>query len=165
MNEMITHHPNFLTDEQGKDFLEILSQNVSWKIFAPSPKSRKVAQWIPDDNNILVNEIIIYLIDLIKDKYKINSCKGVFLNLYDDGSDYCSYHKDVYGTDVYTISLGSTRDFLVKEDGKGNKAEKYTLKNGDLYYMSEKLHEKHKHSIPKRTRVTEPRISVVFFTK
>jgi hypothetical protein len=79
----------------------------------------------------------------------------VFINLYRDGSDFCPYNKDVY--------IGETRDLLVNSDQKGTRAIKYKLESGDLYYMVERLHHKHKHSVPKRTK-GGIRISVVFFT-
>ena len=70
----------------------------------------------------------------------------------------------MYDTDVYTISLGSSRDLLIKQDGKGTKSEKIKLDSGDLYFMDERLHRNHTHSIPKRAN-SGRRISVVFFAK
>lgn len=92
------------------------------------------------------------------------SIQGIFFNLYQNGSDHCPYHRDQYGTDVYTLSLGAQRGFLLKPDDKTQKTISDTLKSGDLYFMDEQIHKTHKHSIPKRVGVNDPRISIVFFT-
>jgi alkylated DNA repair dioxygenase AlkB len=101
----------------------------------------------------------------LQDTYNVRVDNGIFLNLYKDGEDYCPYHRDQYGKDVYTISLGATRDLLLKPDEKGKETEKYTLKSGDMYYMANELHKTHRHSIPKRKNMNQTRISVVFFTR
>ena len=99
----------------------------------------------------------------IESDFCITLEKDMFLNYYQDGSDYCPYHADVYNCDTITLSLGATRDFLVKENGKGTKASKYTLTTGDLYYMPHSIHKTYKHSIPVRKGVSEGRISILFF--
>jgi len=109
-----------------------------------------------------INTIFQGLIQKINSQYNCD-IQNIFCNLYKDGQDYCSYHKDKYKRHIYTLSLGESRDFLVKPDGKGTKATKYTLNSGDLYFMHNNLHKHHKHSVPKRKNVTGTRISLVFF--
>jgi alkylated DNA repair dioxygenase AlkB len=152
---------NFIPVEDAKVYFDILSKSVAWETFKPSPNSRKVYKYKPPT---IIDPLIHHLISRIESEYK-TSVKGVFMNIYEDGNDHCPYHKDMYGMDVFTISLGSTRDLLIKRDGKNTKATKITLNSGDLYFMDERLHLNHKHSIPKRTRVLGSRISVVFFAK
>ena len=156
---MYNHAHRFVKDD---NFLQILEEQIEWQSFGPSPKSRRVAAWNGDENTtaeIIISNLVVEL------QTKMNvKVQGVFLNLYRDGNDYCPYHKDRYGTDVYTISLGETRDLLIKSDKKGSKAMKITLESGDLYYMSKELHINHKHSVPKRKKSNGTRISIVFFT-
>lgn len=162
MPELIKHYPSFIEEKTAENFLEVLRDNVKWYNFALSPKSRKVSHWDPCESNKLVNNIIFSVIEKILIEKNVKEIQSVFLNMYIDGKDYCSYHRDLYGTNVYTLSLGSSRDLLVKKDGE--KAIKYTLNNGDLYYMALELQKEHKHSIPKRLKVDSTRISIVFFT-
>ena len=109
------------------------------------------------------DNIIDILVNRLQDEKHV-IVQGVFLNLYRDGNDYCPYHADKYGTDVYTISFGETRDILIKPNASGTKSVKITLKSGDMYYMAKELHDTHKHSVPKRKNVGKTRISMVFFT-
>lgn len=157
---MFSHTHKFFTDDA--DCLQILEKQIQWQSFGPSPKSRRVAIWNGSENT-LAESIISNMVYELQSRLRV-VVRGVFLNLYKDGNDYCPYHKDQYGTDVYTISLGETRDLLIKSDAKGSRAMKITLESGDLYYMPKELHVDHKHSVPKRKNATGTRISVVFFT-
>jgi alkylated DNA repair dioxygenase AlkB len=155
----LKHVPSFLEKEEAEIALNVLQALIPWTSFALSPNSRKVCLWKPGISD--ADSIVIDIKNKVERMEHV-TIHGVFLNLYQNGNDYCPYHRDQYGTDVYTISLGATRDLLVKPDGKGE-TKKITLKSGDLYYMAEKLHADHKHSIPKRAGIHLPRISVVFF--
>lgn len=89
--------------------------------------------------------------------------RGVFLNLYKDGDDYAPYHRDSYGGNgVFTVSVGGKREFLTKNDKTG-KITKYMLEDGDLFFFNSEFNKQHKHSIPKRKKLNNPRISIVFF--
>jgi alkylated DNA repair dioxygenase AlkB len=88
---------------------------------------------------------------------------GVFCNHYRDGSDYTPPHQDSYGFDVFTLSLGGSRDCHF-HPLSGGPADKYTLMNGDLLFFNLAANEVYKHSIPKRASA-EPRISLVFFAQ
>lgn len=151
---------SFLDEKESQEYFDILRATVDWQVFQPSPNSRKVFRYSPPTD---FDPIIDKLIAKIETDYKTNVI-GVFMNLYENGGDYCPYHKDMYGADVYTISLGSPRDLLIKQDGRGTRAEKIPLSSGDLYYMAVALHHNHRHSIPKRKNAGT-RISVVFFTQ
>lgn len=156
----LKHVSAFLSKDTADTALEVLQACIPWGKFALSPNSRKVCQWKPGVSDADI--IILNIKDQLEQTENV-TVHGVFLNLYQNGNDHCPYHRDQYGTDVYTVSLGATRDLLVKPDGLG-KTQKITLKSGDLYYMAESLHKDHKHSIPKRSGVLKPRISIVFFT-
>lgn len=160
---------HFIEKDLADYYLETLSTKVRWYPFAISPNSRLVHHWEPDSDPSEVNDIIYSLAGAIQATASPSSASAstqklsVFLNKYDGGNDYCPYHRDVYGTDVYTVSLGDTRDLLVKPDEKGTRAETIKLEHGDLYYMAQALHRTHRHSIPARKGRQGTRISVVFF--
>lgn len=157
---MFKHTPKFLNTTEAETGLEVLQACIPWEQFPIAPNSRRVYRWRPGTCD--ADGLLLQL------QYRLEATEGVhvhgiFLNLYENGNDYCPYHKDQYGTDVYTISLGASRDLLIKPDHLGQTI-KITLNSGDLYYMPKSLHIGHKHSIPKRTGVFKPRISIVFFT-
>jgi alkylated DNA repair dioxygenase AlkB len=158
---MSEHIPSFIDTDKGEVLLSVLQALVPWSIFGPSPNSRQVYRWDDRTPSPLCG-ILSDMVHRLERERKV-TVKGVFLNLYQDGKDYCPYHRDMYGTDVYTISLGATRDLLIKPDN-GDKTIKYSLRSGDLYYMSKAINSTHRHSIPKRKNVNGTRISIVFFT-
>ncbi len=86
---------------------------------------------------------------------------GVFANYYKDGDHYAPYHKDSYGSNALTISFGGAREFLVKDEE--GKVEKYLLENGDVCYFNSQFNDTHKHSVPIRKKMNDPRISLLFF--
>jgi len=161
LSDTYSYIPAFLDLDIASSFLSLLRDNTSWGRFAFSPNSRLVSQWT-SENKGEVDLIMNGVIAEIEQRYGLR-VRGVFLNWYKNGGDYCPYHADMYGTNVLTLSLGETRDLLIKRNGPG-KANKLTLSSGDLYYMSAAMQHTHKHSIPKRKRANGDRISVVFFT-
>lgn len=156
-------YPEFIDASTADNYMDLFRLRVCWVTFNPSPNSRLVQKWEPENCDEIINDILFSIIKRLKDECHVTECTGVFMNNYINGQDYCPYHKDQYDKDVYTISLGSSRDLLIKKDGPGQRAERTTLESGDLYYMSEELNKDYKHSIPKRKNIKGSRISLVFF--
>lgn len=83
----------------------------------------------------------------------------VLVNTYDNGEKYIGYHRDdVRDLDpkfpIASISLGATRDFLVKLDipeQKSEKTIKIQLEHNSLL-MGENSQKNYKHSLPVRKR-------------
>ena len=114
-----------------------------------------------DNNQIELIPTLLILVEFLQNNYNV-LVKGVFCNLY-EGQDFCPYHADSYGTDVYTMSFGDSKEFYTK-DNKTKEVTKYLLEDGDILWFSKEWNSENKHSIPKRTRFTGKRISIVFFT-
>lgn len=109
-----TYIPPQLAEIYLKKFLEL----VPWEIWLLSPKSRMVYSW-DGESTTEYGKIISEIVHRLQsDTGKV--CQGVFMNRYLNGDDYCPYHKDMYNCDVFTLSLGQTRDILLKPD-KGKK--------------------------------------------
>ena len=163
-SDLVMHIPEFIGNDRAESILNTLQALLPWTVFSPSPKSRKV--WRIDEPTTGDTSIDSIFLDLTQELQQQCSVRvqGIFCNLYRTGEDYCPYHRDQYDCDVWTLSLGDTRDFLVKKDGTGTKADTYTLKSGDLYFMDQRLHKTHRHSIPVRKGRKGSRISLVFFT-
>lgn len=91
---------------------------------------------------------------------------GVLLNWYADGSESVAPHADDErdmepGIPIAAVSLGATRDFVLKHVENGNR-HVLTLENGSLTVMRGRTQEVARHSIPKRAGVSESRISLTF---
>jgi alkylated DNA repair dioxygenase AlkB len=96
-------------------------------------------------------------------KYKLNkTVKSIFFNLYENGQKKTPYHKDSYNKDVFTLSLGSTRKFRIKNDLTG-KSTGFDLKDGDSFYFTQKFNKEYKHAIMPTKKNVGQRISIVFF--
>ena len=150
----------FVPSETADAYLTVLRKGIAWGRYAASPRSRLVARWQPGPS--LADSVVAGIVAKVEADHGVRVA-GVFLNLYEDGGDFCPYHKDKYDKDVYTITLGAARDLLLKPDA-GTKAHSVHLESGDLYYMPLKMQEAWRHSIPKRKGANGARISVVLFT-
>lgn len=62
---------------------------------------------------------------------------------------------------IACISLGADRDFILKHKENGNK-HIIKLEDGSLVVMRGRAQQVCKHSIPKRAKVINPRISLTF---
>jgi alkylated DNA repair dioxygenase AlkB len=89
------------------------------------------------------------------------------LCLYRDGRDSVAWHGDRIGrgrthdTMVATISLGSTRRFLLRPRG-GGRSRRFDLGRGDLFVMGGSCQRTWEHSVPKLPSANGPRISIQF---
>lgn len=132
---------------------------LQWKNFM---NLRKVYHYIPNQDIELMNEISSIGTELLK-KYGLNkNIKSMFFNLYEDGQKKTPYHKDFYNADVFTLSLGSTRKFRIKND-KTKQSIGFDLKDGDSFYFTQKFNKEYKHAIMPTKKSMGKRISIVFF--
>lgn len=93
---------------------------------------------------------------------------SVLANLYRDGRDSVAYHADdepELGPNpiIASISLGAPRRFLMKHrfDTKASRIE-IELGHGSLLIMRGETQKNWLHSVPKASKVTEPRINLTF---
>ena len=87
-----------------------------------------------------------------------------FLNWYQDGKEYIGYHSDdekmiIQGSSIYCFSFGAERDFLLKDKSSGE-VKSVVLEDNSLIVMGGDCQKTHKHSIPKRSKVRGPRVSI-----
>ncbi len=90
---------------------------------------------------------------------------SVSANLYRDGNDSVAWHGDRVGrhradTTVAILSLGATRQLLLRPDGGGTSLS-YSMNSGDLLIQGGTCQRTYEHCVPKRARAG-PRISVMF---
>ncbi len=92
---------------------------------------------------------------------------ALVINRYSSGTDYIGYHSDktdgLIGPEIHIAgaSFGAERDFLLKSKETGDVVS-IRLAHGSLIMMNHPTNEKWKHSIPKRLKVTKPRVSLTF---
>lgn len=91
----------------------------------------------------------------------------VLMNFYQDGTHSISYHSDDekflgLNPTIASLSLGGSRDFLMKHKDDAKRKEKFPLENGDMLVMQGTTQSKWLHSIPKRTSSVQPRVNITF---
>src|SRR5690606_24708875 len=92
---------------------------------------------------------------------------AVGMNLYRDGRDSVAMHHDklpmlVPGHPIALVSLGDARRMRIRAQADHRDAIDVALAHGSLLAMSHASQLTHEHGIPKTTRPTGPRMSVVF---
>lgn len=88
-----------------------------------------------------------------------------WLNLYRDGDDAVAWHGDsnrktMRRPMVVTVSLGSSRRFLVRRRGGGPVLKEYAPGQGDLMVMGGRMQHDFLHCVPRDRRASGARISV-----
>lgn len=63
---------------------------------------------------------------------------------------------------IASLSLGGSRDFLMKHKDDAKRKEKFPLEKGDMLVMQGTTQSKWLHSIPKRTSSVQPRVNITF---
>jgi len=86
-------------------------------------------------------------------------------NWYENGHDYIGSHADsekqlVKGSPVVTISLGATRTFRVRQQGKI--VQDFPADHGSVLVMCGEFQKELKHEIPKTMKVHSRRVSLTF---
>lgn len=123
-----------------------------------------------ENGDQLPHPLLVEARDRLGVHYGQESCgpvRTVGLCLYRDGSDSVAWHGDTLGrhstedTVVAIVSLGEPRRFLLRPTGGGSGLG-FDLAGGDLLVMGGSCQRNWQHSVPKRSRVEGPRISVQF---
>ncbi|DBA94893.1 hypothetical protein WJX77_002396 [Trebouxia sp. C0004] len=91
----------------------------------------------------------------------------VLMNFYQDGTHSISYHSDDekflgLNPTIASLSLGGSRDFIMKHKDDAKRKEKFPLGNGDMLIMQGTTQSMWLHSIPKRTSSVQPRVNITF---
>lgn len=139
----------------------ITNRKVAWYgdgnfDYAYSKITRKALPWTPELQS--VRERIEATCGLI-----FNSC---LLNLYHNGTEGMAWHSDdekCMGETPFiaSLSLGAARRFSFKHKRSGEKVD-ILLEPGSLLLMKENTQTNWLHSLPKSTRIHDPRINLTF---
>ncbi|MGS0676722.1 alpha-ketoglutarate-dependent dioxygenase AlkB family protein [Shewanella sp. 0m-4] len=98
-------------------------------------------------------------------EFELNS-NGVLVNRYADGHESMGWHSDDEkeiepGSDIASVTLGASRDFFIRHKKTQQKIS-LSLDSGDLLIMHWPMQKEWQHSLPKRLKVTEPRLNLTF---
>lgn len=124
--------------------------------------TRLPSEWTPNVEK-LRNEMQDVVRKIRPDHPLINAVLG---NRYDDGKHYIGFHQDderdlQKDAFIVSVSLGATRDFIFKSVHT-NKKIVIPLERGSVICMGGETQKNWKHGVPKRLRVSEPRINLTF---
>jgi alkylated DNA repair dioxygenase AlkB len=112
-------------------------------------------------------EVIARVRDVVQEATKCEY-NFVLLNLYMYETDHINYHSDrELGTNptIASISLGGTRDFVMRRIADHNDKKKFALAHGDLLVMKGTTQSTWHHAVPKRSgasKLYHPRINFTF---
>ncbi|MEW5306849.1 MAG: hypothetical protein WDW36_009287 [Sanguina aurantia] len=90
-------------------------------------------------------------------------------NLYRDGNDHVSWHADdepVFGPEptIVSVSLGATREFVLRHNHNPNRQIRYQLADGDVLVMKGHVQTYWKHSLLRSPTCSSPRINLTYRT-
>jgi len=91
---------------------------------------------------------------------------SVLANLYRNGGDSMGAHRDdehEFGPHpvIASVNLGAARDFVITHEHRGER-HVISLGHGDLLVMSGRSQTDWRHSVPRRARVSEPRVNLTY---
>lgn len=94
------------------------------------------------------------------------SFNGALINYYANGRQSVGWHSDdepeiVAGSDIASLTLGASRDFIVRHKTTRQRLT-LQLNSGDLLLMMWPMQQHWQHTLPKRLKVTTPRINFTF---
>ena len=175
------YKPSWLNYSDAKNWQRKIINKTQWE--QPSVKVYSRLYKVPRLTCFLADDGISYIYSGIKHIGKgwpdwffpllenvRNTCgtkfNGCLLNLYRDGNDCMGWHSDNEKEldpqkSIASLSLGSTRDFILKERKTISK-EKLSLSTGDLLIMHPECQKNWIHSLPRRKKIIGNRVNLTF---
>ena len=178
----ISYEQGFLPDSGTRKYLHILLEGIEWRhdrvrIFGRSHPIPRLHQWYADPGlNYSWSGIAMQPLEWIRPLEELRQLvsehtgagfNSVLCNLYRDGNDSMGWHADdepELGEQpvIASLSLGAARDFQLRQKGSSRIGQSFELGNGSLLVMRGNSQRDWQHALPKRKRVTDPRINLTF---
>jgi alkylated DNA repair dioxygenase AlkB len=156
----------FTTQESDALFQELLanapwSHETMWMYDKMVDVPRLVARFLPGDT---LPASLTQIVERVQERLR-TPFNSAGLNYYRDENDSVAWHSDhtedlIALSSVAIVSLGATRQMLVRPKNPPRRAIGCDLGPGSLFVMSGRAQEFWEHSIPKARRPTAGRISV-----
>jgi alkylated DNA repair dioxygenase AlkB len=177
------YYGKIVSNDEAHYYLERLLNKILWKndeavIFGKHIITKRKVAWYGDTefsytySNITKQALawtpeLLALKQVVEQKSgtKFNSC---LLNLYHDGNEGMAWHSDdekSLGKDtcIASLSFGAERKFAFKHKGTKHSFS-LVLESGSLLLMKGATQSNWLHSLPKTTKITQPRINLTFRT-
>jgi alkylated DNA repair dioxygenase AlkB len=174
--------PTYLDALEADRLFENLTDLPDWRqdhirVYGKTHPLPRLHRWFADSNepyrwsgiNMEPEPFPRFLDDL---RRRIDVDGGVHFNtalgnFYRDGRDGVSWHADdepELGPEpvIASLSLGATRRFLMRKKTDNSQSLAFELTHGSLLWMSGDTQQVWQHSIPKTSRIVEPRINLTF---
>ena len=176
---LFTHTPGWLAGGDADTLLATLSTDLDWQqrelmIYGKPVRTPRLTCWVgPAEYRFSGGTEPAHAwhpaLAALRDRLAADlgqPFNSVMANLYRDGSDSIAAHKDdepQLGERpvIASVNLGSMRDFVVKHETTGERRV-FPLDHGDLVVMAGRSQTDWTHAVPKRARVTQPRINLTF---
>ena len=176
----VTHIENYLPKHKQDLLLSEAKQyaltSPKIKIFGKEHPIPRLQAWYADDGcDIVYSHLLVKalpwpyylnrLLHQLNEDFK-QEFNGALVNKYQDGQHSMGWHSDnepeiIIGSDIASISLGVTRDFIIKHKNTKQKYS-FSLANGDLLIMHYPMQQEWMHCVPKRQKVVDARFNFTF---
>ena len=174
---------NFFIEEEANKYFDIIQKETPWRqdkitIGGIERNIPRLQQWYGDGKYIysgIVMEPLPWTDSLLEIKSKIEKefemldfdFNSVLINLYRNGDDAVGWHSDSepeLGKDpvIASISLGASREFILRRNDDHKEKISFDLTNGSLLLMGGRTQHYWKHTLPARKKIKEPRINLTF---
>lgn len=171
--------PGFHPDPAATDALRtgLAWRQESIRLFGRDTPMPRLTAWYGDPGAAytysgLRNEPLLWtpLLEALRDRLQDaldRPLNSVLANLYRDGRDHMGWHADDEPElgptpTIASLSFGATRTFRMKHRAEPGRTVSIELTHGGLLVMDGRSQAEWLHAVPKRLRVTEPRINLTF---
>lgn len=172
----------FLAPEEAGAFFDALLRGIRWrqdtiKLWGKVHDVPRLQQWFADEGMVYTwsgirMEPEPWSASLERLRARLQEALGLrfntaLANLYRDGNDTVGWHADDEpelgdAPVIASISLGATRDFVLRHRTRTELVQSISLSHGSLLVMEGETQEHWKHCVPRRKRVHAPRINLTF---
>lgn len=174
--------PNFFSQEESNELFNKLLNTIEWNqdsmnFYGKTVNLPRLTAWYGDMSKDysysgIEQKTKSWTTELLFIKQRVEQHSkvkftSVLLNLYRDGSDSVSWHRDnekVLRIDpiIASVSLGAMRTFKFRHVDNHAMVKSIELHNGTYVLMKGETQQKWEHQIPKTKSISSPRISLTF---
>jgi alkylated DNA repair dioxygenase AlkB len=175
-------HPGFFTNAESERYFKILLDTINWKqdamkFYGKEVKLPRLTAWygtsVKDYSySGIENKPVPMTRELLEIKSRVENessfrFNSVLLNLYRDGNDSVSWHRDNekvlrINPVIASVSFGATRIFKFRHINNHSLVKSVELSSGTYVLMKGQTQHMWEHHIPKSKKVHSPRISLTF---
>jgi len=179
---MFELQPGFLTSREADQLFETLLDDIAWQrdtlsLFGRQTPIPRMHQWYADKGvcyswSGITMQPLAWLSSLQALRARLErethrSFNSVLANLYRDGNDTMGWHADDEAElgpqpAIASVSLGAARDLRLRRRADHRVSRTLPLEHGSLLLMTGDSQRDWQHSLPRRKRVTAPRINLTF---